>query len=98
MKHCAFIVTDSGGIQEEAPYFGRRTIVLRDSTERPEAVEAGVALLVGTSREKVGAAMHRAWDEVKDDPTRALQLTNPFGDGRASGRIVDRILSHLAAE
>lgn len=97
MKHCAFIVTDSGGIQEEAPYFGRRTIVLRDSTERPEAVEAGVALLVGTSRAKVGAAMRAAWDEVKDDPTAALPLSNPFGDGRASARIVDRILEHLAA-
>lgn len=95
MKHCAFIVTDSGGIQEEAPYFGRRTIVLRDSTERPEAVESGVAKLVGTSRERVGAALRDAWDEVKDDPSAARPLSNPFGDGHAATRIVDRILEYL---
>jgi UDP-N-acetylglucosamine 2-epimerase (non-hydrolysing) len=57
LRHCEFVLTDSGGIQEEAPAFGKPVVVLRDNTERPEAVEAGTAVLVGSDPEKIATAM-----------------------------------------
>lgn len=86
MNRCDFILTDSGGVQEEAPSLGKPVLVMRDTTERPEAIEAGTARLVGTDRGSiVGAA-----NELLDSPRsyRAMsQAHNPYGDGSASDRI-----------
>jgi UDP-N-acetylglucosamine 2-epimerase (non-hydrolysing) len=81
------VLTDSGGLQEEAPTLGKPVLVLRDTTERPEAVEAGVARVVGTTP----AVVHAAVSTLLDDPRayRAMaRRKNPFGDGRASARVV----------
>jgi len=92
MKHSALILTDSGGIQEEAPTFGVPVLVMRDTTERPEGVEAGVARLVGTRREKIVA---EAADVLSNgswiDSSHAT--VNPYGDGQAARRIVDFLRS-----
>jgi UDP-N-acetylglucosamine 2-epimerase (non-hydrolysing) len=93
MKSAVLILSDSGGVQEEAPSIGTRVLVLRDVTERPEAVESGWARLVGTSRE--GILEHAtAWLENKNHGA-FLSRENPFGDGKASGRIV-RALQRFA--
>jgi UDP-N-acetylglucosamine 2-epimerase (non-hydrolysing) len=84
------ILTDSGGIQEEAPSVGVPVLVLRDVTERPEAVEAGTARLVGTSATAIVAAARR----LLDDPSAHQAMagaSNPYGDGRASIRIADAL-------
>lgn len=90
LGECDLVVTDSGGLQEEGPALGKPVLVLRDATERPEAVEAGVARLVGTDADAiVGAA-----SELLDDPAAYAAMAhveNPFGDGRASARIVDAL-------
>jgi UDP-N-acetylglucosamine 2-epimerase len=80
------VLTDSGGIQEEAPSLGKPVLVLRENTERPEAVEAGSAKLVGTDPERILAETYK----LLDDPLRYQQMAcrrNPFGDGRACERI-----------
>ena len=90
MKACSFVVTDSGGIQEEAPTLSKPVLVLRSVTERPEAVEAGTSCLVGTDEQAV-------YDEVVSLATDARRhesmahAASPFGDGRASERIVHAI-------
>jgi len=84
------ILTDSGGIQEEAPSLGKPVLVLRDETERPEAVEAGVVKLVGPHRDKIVAAAA----ELLEDPKRYAAMTakgNPYGDGKAAGRILTKL-------
>jgi len=86
MKSAALILSDSGGVQEEAPSIGTRVLVLRDVTERPEAVESGWAKLVGTSRERI-LEHATAWLE-NEKRGALLSRENPFGDGKASGRIV----------
>ena len=94
MGRSTLILTDSGGVQEEAPSLGKPVLILRDSTERPEAVECGAAELVGTS---VATIVDRA-SRLLTDPAAYARMqvkTNPFGDGRASSRIVDFILSSL---
>ncbi|MGI9624837.1 MAG: non-hydrolyzing UDP-N-acetylglucosamine 2-epimerase [Acidimicrobiales bacterium] len=81
------VLTDSGGIQEEAPAFGKPVLVLRDTTERPEAVESGVARLVGTS----AASILNAVNELLDNPTAYAKMAvgdSPYGDGLAAGRVV----------
>lgn len=91
----ALLLTDSGGLQEEAPTFGVPTLVLRHETERPEAVEAGCARLVGPRRE----AIVREATRLLADPAAAAamrQPANPFGDGKASGRITQDVLARLA--
>jgi UDP-N-acetylglucosamine 2-epimerase (non-hydrolysing) len=96
MKRSHLILTDSGGIQEEAPSLGKPVLVMRDTTERQEAIEAGTARLVGTSRERIVEGTAR----LLDDPAayRAMaNAANPFGDGRAAERIVTRCLAHLRA-
>jgi len=81
------ILTDSGGLQEEAPTFGKPVLVLRDLTERPEAVQAGCARIVGTDRRViVSAALELLNDRAAYD--RMAKIANPFGDGHASKRIV----------
>lgn len=87
MRRSYLILTDSGGIQEEAPTLGKPMLVLRETTERPEGVEAGCSRLIGTARARVAAETLR----LLDDPGayRAMaQVANPFGDGRAAERIV----------
>lgn len=88
------VVTDSGGVQEEAPFLSRPVLVIRDETERPEAVEAGVALLVGTDPR----ALRRALDRLMDDtPFRAAMSRggSPYGDGHAATRIAAVIARHF---
>ena len=91
MDRAYLIVTDSGGIQEEAPALGTPVLVTRDTTERPEAIAAGTARLLGTSAEALRAALVELLDNPLSYNTMA-QASNPFGDGRASKRIIDRIL------
>jgi UDP-N-acetylglucosamine 2-epimerase len=91
MQKAYLIVTDSGGIQEEAPGLGKPVLVTRDTTERPEAVAAGTARLIGTSSEALVANV----TELLDDPTAyaaMAQAKNPFGDGKAAPRILARII------
>lgn len=91
LRHSDLVLTDSGGIQEEAPTFGVPVLVLRDVTERPEGIAAGVAELVGTDGEAVAARARILLDG--DDASRAV--ANPYGDGRAGERIADIVVSEL---
>jgi UDP-N-acetylglucosamine 2-epimerase (non-hydrolysing) len=92
MQKSHVILTDSGGIQEEAPSLGKPVFVMRNVTERPEAVEAGTVRLVGTDRERIfGAVSEVLTDHVAYD--RMSRAHNPYGDGNASARIAD-ILRH----
>jgi UDP-N-acetylglucosamine 2-epimerase (non-hydrolysing) len=88
IRDSRLVLTDSGGIQEEAPTFGKPTLVLRETTERPEGIEAGVARLVGTDEDRIVEEATRllADEEAWRDMVRA---TNPYGDGCAAERIVD---------
>ena len=91
MKRSKLILTDSGGIQEEAPSLGVPVLVMRDTTERPEGVEAGVARLVGTNRQRIAEEAAR----LLQDPTAYAAMAtraNPYGDGKASQRIVSLLL------
>lgn len=91
MKRAYIVVTDSGGVQEEAPSLGKPVLVLRNTTERPEGVEAGSARLVGTDQRKVVSEALRLMENV--DVYRAMaQARNPYGDGSAARRIRDIIL------
>ena len=85
-----FIMTDSGGVQEEAPSLGKPVLVLRDTTERPEGVEAGTLKIVGTESEKVKQEMEELLDNAAEYQ-RMSQAKNPYGDGKASERILDAI-------
>ncbi len=86
LARCRFVLTDSGGIQEEAPTFGKPVLVLRETTERPEGVEAGVARLVGTGREGIFAAAAELLTSTAAYEAMA-RAVNPYGDGRAAERI-----------
>ncbi|MBN3553984.1 UDP-N-acetylglucosamine 2-epimerase (non-hydrolyzing) [Fictibacillus nanhaiensis] len=88
------ILTDSGGVQEEAPSLGVPVLVLRDTTERPEGIQAGTLKLAGTEEEDIySLAKELLTDE--DEYTRMSQASNPYGDGEASRRIVEAILYHF---
>ena len=90
MNQSYMIITDSGGVQEEAPSLGKPVLVMRDTTERPEAVEAGTVLLVGTNKEMiVSEASKLLEDEHEYD--KMTKLHNPYGDGEACKRIVEHI-------
>jgi len=88
MKRCTFIVTDSGGVQEEAPSLGKPCLVTRNDTERPEAVEAGTAKLIGTHRERIVSESMRLLDDAAHYRSMS-RAHNPYGDGNATERIVD---------
>ena len=92
MEKATLVLTDSGGIQEEAPGLGKPVLVMRDTTERPEALEAGTVKLVGTDYEKIVSEVSRLLDDTAyyDSMSKAV---NPYGDGRACERIVDFIMS-----
>ncbi len=86
MDRCDLILTDSGGIQEEGPSLGKPVLVMRDVTERPEAVDAGTVLLVGTGQDKIVNAVEKVLlDQATYDAM--AKAHNPYGDGRAAGRI-----------
>jgi UDP-N-acetylglucosamine 2-epimerase (non-hydrolysing) len=87
LKHCHVVLTDSGGIQEEAPSLGKPVLVMRDVTERPEAVDAGTVRLVGANRERIVAELADLL--ANPDSHRAMaRAHNPYGDGKACERIV----------
>ena len=90
MQHSTLILTDSGGVQEEAPGLGKPVLVMRDTTERPEAVEAGTVLLVGTNREKIEQGVSMLLDDA-DCYRRMSEAVNPYGDGLACERIVKKL-------
>ncbi|MGB1415995.1 MAG: non-hydrolyzing UDP-N-acetylglucosamine 2-epimerase [Synechococcus sp.] len=94
MKGCTLLLTDSGGLQEEAPALGKPVLVLRRTTERPEAVDAGTARLIGTDPDSIAAEASRLLSDqtAYDAMSRAV---NPFGDGQASQRILQLCRSHL---
>lgn len=92
MKRAHFIMTDSGGIQEEAPSLGKPTLVLREVTERQEVVEAGAARLVGSDYAIIMTEASRLMDDGAHH-ARMAAVVNPYGDGQASRRIVDAILA-----
>ncbi|MGP9021364.1 non-hydrolyzing UDP-N-acetylglucosamine 2-epimerase [Streptomyces sp. BR1] len=94
---CDLVLTDSGGIQEEAPSLGKPALVLRTTTERPEAVEAGAARLVGTDPDAIVAATAALLDDP-DTYERMASAGNPFGDGRATERILTQLAEDFAAD
>ena len=93
MNRAYLILTDSGGIQEEAPSLGKPVLVMREKTERPEAIEAGTAKLVGTDSKRIFIETQKLLDE-ESFYKKMSEATNPFGDGRAAKRIV----KHLAGD
>ncbi len=90
MEKCTIVLTDSGGIQEEAPGLGKPVLVMRDTTERPEALDAGTVKLVGTNYDKIVAEVSMLIEDNNyyDKMSKAV---NPYGDGLACGRIVERL-------
>jgi UDP-N-acetylglucosamine 2-epimerase (non-hydrolysing) len=91
MRHASLILTDSGGIQEEAPTFGTPVVVLRNVTERPEGIEAGAAELVGTDRQRIVERSVAVLARDREHGSRP----NPYGDGRAGERIADIVVADL---
>ncbi len=90
LEKCYFVLTDSGGIQEEAPSFGKPVLVMRDTTERPEAVNAGTVKLVGTDKQKIVNETRRLITE-QDYYNSMAEAHNPYGDGKACERIVKQL-------
>lgn len=91
MDRCFLVLTDSGGLQEEAPHLGKPVLVMRDVTERPEAVKAGTLKVIGTDRDRILKETSVLMEDLKIYNMMA-NAVNPFGDGKASGRIADAIL------
>lgn len=94
MEKSTIVVTDSGGIQEEAPSLGKPVLVMRDTTERPEALESGTVKLVGTNYDKIVKGV----SILLDDPSEYVQMSNainPYGDGKACSRILDFLLKNI---
>jgi UDP-N-acetylglucosamine 2-epimerase (non-hydrolysing) len=86
MRRAHILITDSGGVQEEGPSLGKPILVMRDKTERPEAVAAGTVKLVGTDEQRIVSEASRLLDD-HDAWERMTRVHNPYGDGRASDRI-----------
>lgn len=95
MQRCYLLLTDSGGLQEEAPGLGKPVLVLRETTERPEATEAGTAKLVGTNPAMITAEASQLLGDAMAYKAMA-QAINPFGDGQASARIVQAVKNHFS--
>ena len=91
MNRSYFIITDSGGVQEEAPSLGKPVLVMRDTTERPEAVEAGTVKLVGTDKETIIKEAQKLLDD-KNEYEKMSKAHNPYGDGKACEKIVEFLL------
>lgn len=92
MEKSYVVLTDSGGIQEEAPGLGKPVLVMRDTTERPEALDAGTVKLVGTNYDKIVGEVSKLLED-KDYYEKMSKAVNPYGDGKASGRIILRLNS-----
>ena len=90
MEKSTIVLTDSGGIQEEAPGLGKPVLVMRDTTERPEALDAGTVKLVGTDYDKIVGEVSRLLDDTAYYEQMS-QAVNPYGDGKACQRIVNFI-------
>ncbi len=97
VKGATLVLTDSGGLQEEAPSLGKPVLVLREVTERPEGVEAGTARIVGTGRGRIVAEAVRLLDDPAAYASMATAV-NPYGDGQASGRIVQALRDHAPSD
>jgi UDP-N-acetylglucosamine 2-epimerase (non-hydrolysing) len=95
IQRCYLLLTDSGGLQEEAPSLGKPVLVLRETTERPEAIAAGTAQLVGTHPEQVVTAATKLLSDPDAYQTMATAV-NPFGDGRAAERILNIVENYFA--
>jgi UDP-N-acetylglucosamine 2-epimerase (non-hydrolysing) len=94
LTECYFVLTDSGGVQEEAPGLGKPVLVMRDTTERQEAITAGVAMLVGSDKEKIVTESSRLIED-KEAYKRMSMAQNPFGKGDAAEQIVEQILRYF---
>jgi UDP-N-acetylglucosamine 2-epimerase (non-hydrolysing) len=96
LSRCRLVLTDSGGVQEEAPSVGKPVLVMRDTTERPEGIEAGTAILTGPRAAAIAEHAIRLLTDRAAYEAMA-RARNPYGDGRASGRILEAIRRHFAA-
>ena len=96
MNRAKLIITDSGGVQEEAPSLGKPVLVMRDTTERPEAVDAGTVILVGTNKNLI---VNETIELLENNErfTNMSELHNPYGDGKACGRILEILKNEVAA-
>ena len=94
MSKATIVLTDSGGIQEEAPGLGKPVLVMRDTTERPEALENGTVCLVGTDYDKIVAEVSTLLDD-EEEYRKMSQAVNPYGDGKACERIVDALKMNM---
>ena len=94
MSKAHIIVTDSGGVQEEAPSLGKPVLVMRDTTERPEAITAGTVKLVGTDKDRIVAEVNNLLSNQLDYETMS-RAHNPYGDGKACDRIISKIKQHF---
>jgi UDP-N-acetylglucosamine 2-epimerase len=92
MEQSYLIISDSGGVQEEAPSLGKPVLVTRDTTERPEAVEAGTVRLVGANTERIVVEAEKLLHD-EDEYEKMARIHNPYGDGFATGRIVEVIIN-----
>lgn len=97
MKKAHIILTDSGGIQEEAPSLGKPVLVMRDTTERPEGIESGTAKLVGTNTSEIISSVQLILNN-NDEYDKFSQAVNPYGDGRASEMIYEKIKSEIVSK
>ncbi|EAI0282226.1 UDP-N-acetylglucosamine 2-epimerase (non-hydrolyzing) [Campylobacter lari] len=91
MSNCYFIITDSGGVQEEAPSLGKPVLVMRETTERPEAIEAGTVKLVGTCKSSIIKAAQELIDD-EDEYKKMSKASNPYGDGKACEKILEILI------
>lgn len=97
MQNSYFIITDSGGVQEEAPSLGKPVLVMRETTERPEAVSEGTVILVGTNADKIIAeAQNLLYNE--GDYEKMSRGHNPYGDGKAASRIIEYLENHVQTQ
>jgi UDP-N-acetylglucosamine 2-epimerase (non-hydrolysing) len=94
MSRAYILLTDSGGVQEEGPSLGKPILVMRDKTERPEAVDAGTVSLVGSDTRRIVEAATQLLEDSAEYQRRS-RIHNPYGDGKASERIADRIGEYL---